>query len=143
MSKSQPPAIFNFYTVIPIRITDINYGNHLGNDSFLSLLHEARVQYLKKAALSELEFGDAGLIMRDAEIQFKGEVFYGDAVKIEVAIAGFSRAGFDMFYRMTHASSERLIATARTGMVCFNYAMKKVVEVPAAARQMIGDTFGE
>jgi len=29
---------------IPVRITDINYGNHVGNDAFVSIIHEARMQ---------------------------------------------------------------------------------------------------
>ena len=33
-----------FSTDIAVRITDINYGNHVGNDAFVRLIHEARVQ---------------------------------------------------------------------------------------------------
>ncbi len=36
------PERFQFVTEIPLRITDINYGGHLGNDALLSLLHEAQ-----------------------------------------------------------------------------------------------------
>ena len=38
------PEQFPFATEIPIRISDINYGNHLGNDAVLSLAQEARVR---------------------------------------------------------------------------------------------------
>ena len=38
------PERFPFTTTIPIRITDLNYGGHVGNDTVLALLHEARVQ---------------------------------------------------------------------------------------------------
>lgn len=31
--------------IIPVRINDINYGNHVGNDAFVSIIHEARVQW--------------------------------------------------------------------------------------------------
>ena len=34
--------------LIPVRIGDINYGNHLGNDAFVSIIHEARVQWLRQ-----------------------------------------------------------------------------------------------
>ncbi|MCU0364969.1 MAG: hypothetical protein MUE93_04775 [Ignavibacteriaceae bacterium] len=36
--KIETPDKFIFSTEIPIRITDINYGGHLGNDSLLSII---------------------------------------------------------------------------------------------------------
>jgi len=58
--KIELPEKFSFETIIPIRITDLNYGNHVGNDTILSILHEARVQYLRHYDLEELDF--AGLV---------------------------------------------------------------------------------
>ena len=31
-----------FITTIHVRIGDINYGGHVGNDAILSIIHEAR-----------------------------------------------------------------------------------------------------
>ena len=36
---------FVFRTELDVRITDINYGRHVGNDAMLGLLHEARLRY--------------------------------------------------------------------------------------------------
>ena len=44
--KISLPESFKFSTIMKIRITDLNYGGHVGNDSFLSLIHEARQQFL-------------------------------------------------------------------------------------------------
>jgi hypothetical protein len=41
--KLELPAGFPFRTTLTVRVTDLNYGNHLGNDALLGLLHEARV----------------------------------------------------------------------------------------------------
>ncbi|RMF54479.1 MAG: thioesterase, partial [Calditrichaeota bacterium] len=35
------PEKFHFTTELSIRISDVNYANHLGNDAVLSLIHEA------------------------------------------------------------------------------------------------------
>jgi acyl-CoA thioesterase FadM len=40
------PSAFGFKTQIPVRIQDLNYGNHVSNDAILSIMHEARMQYL-------------------------------------------------------------------------------------------------
>ena len=50
--KLEVPSTFSFQTTIPIRITDVNYGGHVGNDSILSILHEIRIQFLKKFLVS-------------------------------------------------------------------------------------------
>ena len=41
------PDACHFHTEVAVRIGDINYGGHLGNDAVLSLAHEARLQYFK------------------------------------------------------------------------------------------------
>jgi len=117
-----------FSTEISIRITDLNYGGHLGNDTMLSLLHEARVRFLKHFDYSEMNIEGVGIIMADAAVQFKAEAFYGESLKIEIAADEFTRAAFDLFYRVS--SSERVVAIAKTGIVFYDYDKKKVVSMP-------------
>ncbi len=69
--KLNIPPIFFFSTCLTIRITDLNYGGHVGNDSFLSLIHDARLQFLKYHDYSELDFAGTGLIMADAAIELE------------------------------------------------------------------------
>jgi acyl-CoA thioester hydrolase len=127
------PESFSFSTVIPIRITDLNYGGHVGNDSILSLIHESRVQYLKHFEFTELDFAGTSLIMSDVAIEFRSEVFYGNSLKVMVTAGEFSRAGFDIFYQMMNAENNKLVAVAKTGMVCFDYSGRKVTAVPELA----------
>lgn len=126
------PENFPFSTKLPVRITDINYGGHVGNDAVLSLLHEARMQYLQSMGYTELQFAGVGLIMADAVIEFKGEAFYGDVLKAYVAAGDFSRIGFDLYYKLVK-ENETLVALAKTGMVCFDYEKRKVASVPQEA----------
>ena len=76
------PGQFNFSTTISIRITDLNYGGHVGNDTILSLLHEARMQFLKSFDYTEMKFENVSLIMSDVAIEFKAELFYGNVIKV-------------------------------------------------------------
>lgn len=133
------PEHFSFSTTIPVRITDLNYGGHVGNDAILSLVHEARMQYLQSFGFSELQFDTASLIMSDAGIEFKNESFYGDVLKVAVTAGEFSRVGFDLFYRFTRMDGEKevVVALAKTGMICFDYSARKVVAVPERAMQLL------
>ena len=129
--KLDLPSEFPFSITLPIRITDLNYGNHLGNDAVLGLVHEARVQWLNSLGYpSELEVEGVGLIMTDAGIQFKGEGHYGVNLKIEVAsqVVGL---GFDLYYRISELDTNKPIAFIKTGMLCFDYDKRKPVAIPA------------
>jgi acyl-CoA thioester hydrolase len=134
--KIELPGKFSFQTQIPIRITDLNYGNHVGNDTILSILHEARVQYFQKFELTELEFAGVGLIMSDVAIEFKNEIFYGEKIIAAVTAGEFSKAMFDVFYKLEKESSRQakiLVAVAKTAMVCYDYSRKKIVPIPSEA----------
>ena len=133
--KIKLPETFNFSTSIKIRITDLNYGGHVGNDSFLSLVHEARLQFLQSNGFSEMDIMGAGLIMADASIEFKKEILYGDTVKISVAATNFDRIGFDIFYWLEVVKDDVSITVgkAKTGMMCFDYATKKKAAIPTEA----------
>lgn len=133
------PDHFHFSTQIPIRITDLNYGNHVGNDAILSIIHEARMQFLKSLNYTELQFEGVGMIMSDVGIEFKAEAFYGDNIKAEVAVSNISKVSFDLFYRLskTTAQQDVIVAIAKTGMVCYDYGMKKVTAIPEAANNKL------
>ena len=126
------PDNFSFITYIPIRITDLNYGGHVGNDMFLSIIHEARVQFLNHHGYKEFDLDGVGLIMSDVSIEFKNEIFYGDKIKAFVTTGEFSKVGFDIFYKLEKEVSEKniLVAIAKTGMVCYDYKLKKIATVP-------------
>jgi acyl-CoA thioester hydrolase len=134
--KIELPEQFSFTTRIPIRITDLNYGGHVGNDTILSLIHEARVQFLRNYGYEELNFAGIGLIMSDAGIQYKNELFYGDVIIASVTTGTYSKVSFDIYYKFEkEAEGKRvLVATAKTGMVCFDYSKRKTVAVPEEAR---------
>ncbi|BAV04138.1 Acyl-CoA thioesterase FadM [Filimonas lacunae] len=133
--KLQLPQQFTFTTELPIRITDLNYGGHVGNDVFLSLIHEARMQFLHQHGYTELQFADTSLIMTDSAIEYKHELSYGDAVRISVAATGFDKLGFDIYYLLELITPDgtKLAGKAKTGMTCFNYAEKKKTAVPTEA----------
>ena len=133
--KINLPETFTFSTTIQIRITDLNYGGHVGNDSFLSLVHEARLQFLQSKGFSEMDVMGVGLIMADASIEFKKEMVYGDIVKISVGVTNFDRIGFDIFYLLEVIKDDVSITAgkAKTGMLCFDYANKKKATIPLEA----------
>ena len=126
------PDTFSFTTEILVRITDLNYGGHVGNDAMLGLLHEARVHFLRSIgvpndydAITKL-----GLIMVDVAVEYKGEAFHGDVLRVQMAGTDRSKYGFDVVYHV-HNQAGKEIVRAKTGMLCFDYNMHKLRLLPA------------
>jgi acyl-CoA thioester hydrolase len=117
---------------IPVRITDINYGNHLGNDAFVSIIHEARMQWLQQYGYTELNIEGAGLILADLVLEFKSESFYGDYIEIAIAAGEISKVSFELYYHLCTKRNDKtiILALAKTGMVCYDYTAKKVIVIP-------------
>jgi acyl-CoA thioesterase FadM len=133
--KIKLPEKFQFKTELPLRISDINYGGHLGNDSVLTIAHEARLRCMKDVGFSELDCGGAGTIMIDSMIVYKNQGFYGDTIEVEVAVTDFSKLGCDFYYLLKSKNNGNEIARVKTGMVFYDYKEGKVVPVPEKFKQ--------
>jgi 4-hydroxybenzoyl-CoA thioesterase len=130
--KIELPDTFQFETEIPIRISDINYGGHLGNDAVLSVIHEARVQFLKTKGFTESDVGGCGIILSDAAIVYASEAFHGETLVVEVTPGEWARTSCDLLYLLTDKKSGREVARARTLVVFYDYARKRPVKAPEA-----------
>ena len=135
------PEKFSFETIIPIRITDLNYGAHVGNDTVLSILHEARVQFLENFGYEEFNFGGLSLIMSDVAIQFKSEIFYGERLIASVVAQEFSRSTFEVYYKLEKEidNGKTTVVLAKTGMVCYNYSTKKIAAIPEEVKKKLSN----
>ena len=128
--RLKPVPDYPFRIEQSVRVTDLNYGGHLGNDRLLSMIHEARVAFLAEHGLSELDCGGVSLTMGDAALIYQGAAFAGDILRFEVAAGEASRSGFRIFYRISRPSDNSPIALAETGMVCFDYQARKICPMP-------------
>ena len=129
------PEAFAFTTEIPIRITDVNYGGHLGNDAVLSLAHEARVRLFASHGWTEMDVTGRGIIMVDAAVVYRTEGAWGMVLRVDVAVTDLQSRGCDLVYRLSDAATGKEIARAKTGIVFFDYGARRVVHMPEAFRK--------
>ncbi len=124
---------------VPVRITDINYGNHVGNNAIVEIIHEARVQFLQKHNFTELDVVGTALIMSELLVEYKNESFYKDVAEVSIYSGEITRVAFELFYKISTRRNEQeiLIALAKTGMVCYDYTVKKVSPVPKELKSIL------
>ena len=128
-----------FQATIPVRISDINYGKHMGNDALLSIIHESRMQLLSQWGYDELNAAGTSLIMADVMIAYKGEAFYGDVLTIDIYAEEITTHSFDLLYLIRTRRGEKVvdIAHAKTGMLCFDYDKRKIDEVTEELKKLL------
>ena len=88
----------NFSMPLRVRVSDLNYGNHVGYQNFFSFFQEARIAYLKQVGFSELDLGDCGIIVAEANCKYKRELYLNDAITVTCAVTKLKSRLFTMDY---------------------------------------------
>ena len=131
---SFPDDVFCFETRMPVRITDINGANHLGNDALISMLSEARAQFLVSYGIQEASKDGTGIIVTDLATMYQSESFFPEMLRFEVGLMDFNKYGGDFVFRVTKADSGQPVALAKYGFVFFNYQSREVTPMPESFR---------
>jgi acyl-CoA thioesterase FadM len=125
-----PAERFSYTTHLTVRVTDINAANHLGNDSMISMISEARARFLFDAGVDDQGIDGTYIIVTDLVTTYRAEAHARDQLRFEVGVMDFNRYGGDIIFRITRPADNTLIAMAKSGFVFFDYVAKKVVPMP-------------
>lgn len=132
MARVRLPQIKNidFTTELTVHVEHLNYGGHVGNDKFLGLAHEARIRFLEELGGTELDFDGVGLIMTDAQLMYKAEVFRAERLRIDMGVEELSKSRFELHYKFTRIHDDKEVARLQTGMAFFDYSQRQLVPSP-------------
>jgi acyl-CoA thioesterase FadM len=125
-----PDDQYCYTTLLTVRVTDINAGNHLGNDSMISMISEARACFLFEYGVAETEADGTGIIVTDLATMYRAEAHARDQLLFEVGVMDFNKYGGDIIFRITRPKDKTLVAMAKQGFVFFNYKTSQVVGMP-------------
>jgi acyl-CoA thioesterase FadM len=126
-----PEQQFCYSTHLTVRVTDINASNHLGNDSMISMISEARARFLFEFGIAETREDGTGIIVTDLATTYRTEAHARDQLLFEVGVMDFNKYGGDIIFRISRPADGRLVAMAKSGLVFFNYQRQQVVAMPA------------
>jgi len=132
--------VFKVHCPVDVRFRDCDAMGHVNNAVYLTYLEIARFAYWKAADIGRLE-GDISYIMARVEIDFRASAKTGDVLVVAIAIRGFGKSSFSMEYEIRDQSG-RLVATAKSVQVAYDYAADKSVPVPDFLRAKISEFEG-
>ena len=120
----------NFSIPLRVRVSDLNYGNHVGYQNYFSFFQEARIAYLKQVGFSELDLGDCGIIVAEANCKYKRELYLNDAITVTCAVTKLKSKLFTMDYVILKDDAN--CAQGYTKNLCYDYQRKSITSLPEA-----------
>lgn len=126
---------------LAVRVTDMNYGRHLGHDALVSLLHEARLQAFLALDLPEWNMAGYQSIVADLAVQYHNEAHCPDMLVVDTAVPAPQGKALTVYHRVckqaSEQASEQVVATARLNILLIDPALGRPVAVPDAVTQAL------
>ncbi|WP_016853697.1 acyl-CoA thioesterase [Halomonas smyrnensis] len=122
---------------LSVRITDMNYGRHLGHDAVVSLMHEARVHALAARSLAEGDMAGYPCVAADLAVQYQAESRWPEALEVDTAIPAPGRRAIAVYHRIRRLADDRPVATGRINLMLVDPATGRPVAVPDLVRERL------
>jgi acyl-CoA thioester hydrolase len=140
---NSPMHRYRFNCPIHVRYGDLDPQWHVNNSRYLTFLEEARVAYLLHLDLWDgKSFFDIGMIVGDIHIRYLAPVTLGQKVSVDIRVAQIGNKSLTFEYQIVDEENNKILATAETVQVAFDYHQNKTIPVPIGWREKIG-TFEE
>jgi len=121
-----------FETTVEIRFADIDAMGHVNNAVYFSYFEQARMAYFKERVARIWDWNEHGVIVARNEIDYIYPVFLNDRMNIRLWVEHVGSKSFTVCYRVV--VGERLCATGKSVLVCFNHKNKATQVLPEAWR---------
>lgn len=130
MNTESENSEFHFTTIMPVRITDINYGMHLGHVALPGIFHNARVLFLNKNGFDEMNIEGCGLILLESNYKYKHEASFNTNLLVSVGIGEYTKLKFNFIYKAINNETGIEIANGQEEIACFDYQKRKIARIP-------------
>jgi acyl-CoA thioester hydrolase len=131
---------FNVHTDVEIRFRDLDAFGHVNNAVYFSYLEMGRVAYMRaldEVAGIERDELDFPFILGRASCRFLATASLGQTLRVAIRASGVGNKSFEFEYELSNRDTGKLIATAKTTQVFFDYQAKETRSIPAAVRDLL------
>jgi acyl-CoA thioester hydrolase len=118
------------------RFRDCDPLGHANNAVYLTYLEQARFSHWRELwgfGSAQLPDDSPGVILARAEIDYRAPVKYGDRLEVRIGLAAIGKTSFTYDYEIVDEAN-RVVATAKTVQVMYDYRASKPVPIPDTIR---------
>jgi acyl-CoA thioester hydrolase len=127
------PGEFPHRVTVVVRFADTDAMGHVNNAVYLTYCEMARIRYWSDVTGEPLAAGHDGaesLILAEARITYRAQVFHTDVVTVETRATRIGSSSFVLEHRLTACEpggSPRLVALSDSVMVRYDYTIDAAV----------------
>ncbi|WP_227692941.1 thioesterase family protein [Psychrobacter immobilis] len=119
-------GIFVFETVMRVRNTEIDMGQHLALESLTGLLTEAMQRFLYAKGIKEINADHQGLIINELQLNVFSCVRAREELLFEVGVEPLYDNGGNIVFKATRMHNGEIVAKARQHFVNYDFRLNKV-----------------
>lgn len=127
------PGLFRHRVRVDVRFADTDAMGHVNNAVYLTYCEAARLGYWEAVTgepLAERHHGAEGLILAEARITYRAQVFHTDSIVVESRATRIGRSSFTLEHRLTARDPEgvaRLVAVSESILVRYDYDATRAI----------------
>ena len=121
---------------IEVRFRDMDSMGHVNNAVYFTYLEMARVAFYRNF-MGATQIQDLEMIAAKATCEFRSPATWNDRLLARIWVSRVGTSSFDFDYEITDENSGRLIATAQTIQVAWDYRTDSKKLVPQRLRELL------
>lgn len=129
--------VFIFETVMRVRNTEVDVGQHLTLESLTALLAETRARFLYFKDIKEINSAYQGLIIDNLQLQVVSLVRAREELLFEIGIEQLSNDGGNIAIKVTRMYDGSLVAKARQHFVNYDHRLHKITPLNNSTKEAL------
>jgi acyl-CoA thioester hydrolase len=127
---------YRFHYLVEARYSDLDPQWHVNNVRYLTFLEQGRLKYLVQLGLWDgLDFNRLGMIVADIHISYLEPMMFGQPARLDLRVGKIGNKSLTFEYRLVDQASEKVLATAESIMVAYDYNQQASIRVPDEWRE--------
>jgi acyl-CoA thioester hydrolase len=120
---------------LQVRFSDCDPLGHVNNAAYLTYMEQARIVLWRRQLGTpwrrDPDTGRPaeGFILARAEVDFRAQARDGDDLEVRLSLGGFGRSSATYDYEIVDVATGRLVVSARTVQVWFDYGAGRSVPI--------------
>jgi len=125
---------FSVWVDIPVRFRDSDAMGHVNNAVLVTYLEVGRQAYWQRFARPQ-EYASVPFLLAHVSIDFRSQLRLAEVVRVFLRTTWISERSFGIEYELRERDSGRLVATAESVQVTYDYGRQQVIPVPGELRR--------
>jgi acyl-CoA thioesterase FadM len=129
--------LFVFETVMRVRHTEADAGQHMTVESLTALLSEARLRFLYAKGVKEINADHQGLIIDKLQLDIVSRIRVREELLFEVGVEPIYDNGGNIILKVTRMHTGEIVAKARQHFRGYDFNLNKVTKLDNTIKEAL------